>query len=392
MCQNFDELDYSVFIDDTEKVLQDDIEKIERNKPFPINRNETIGKCVMKFPRRFFNRLVIEPANEYKDYSTQCSKRIKTKDVIIKHTQRDGQFQLFYSIFMGHDSKEPLFPLLSSVVKNDSNEIDFDYSLVDKILACGDIHLLDLQEYFYIEEPKLLILANKDLPLWLTFLRSKIETILVTEEIMEKNAPSYIKGLVKKSPDDKIENLSEVMETLGLYIKDTNILICPKRIRTVANRMGYDPNIMFCIVYLHELAHAAMDPKIDAKEELNQDYEYCIDKVSNKYEFDTPSNYMEESLANMIMLKYMNNYSQIEGKRVIYNVAEEFVEQQAAMYNYGLEQFKIDVDWTKWRNYKMEHEESEAQLRDWYNKCFIAGHKEDYSKEMFDEIMGSYQD
>jgi stage IV sporulation protein FB len=104
-----------------------------------------------------------------------------------------------------------------------------------------------------------MIFANKDLPLWLTFLRSKIPTYLVSEQEMEKNAPSIIKGLVKRNPDDTIENLSEVMEALGCYLPgEGTIILCPNRIRKVAKDLGIDSNILFCIVYVHELAHAAM--------------------------------------------------------------------------------------------------------------------------------------
>ena len=371
----------------------------KRNETFPLisMTEEKIGKYVMRFPKRFHKLWVIKPNAEFLDYSNRfmIEPRTRFKNEIFRsnktnangHLIPDRPYNWFYDVFMGNDSMEPLFGRLT--LENKSGEQDFDYSLVDKVLTHGDIHLVDL---WCCHTDIRMIFANKDLPLWLTFLKSQIPAALVSEQEMEKNAPSIIKGLVKRNPDDTIENLSEVMEALGCYLPgEGTIILCPNRIRKVAKDLGIDPNILFCIVYVHELAHAAMDQSIEVIEtENNPDYEYSIAKVDCAYTHDESSNFMEESLANMVMLKYLEWYSEIEEDGTIFDVAEKFVNQQTAMYKFGLHQFNIDADWTKWREFKMSHGESTERLQEWYNNCFADGKIKkplDYSKETYDKAL-----
>lgn len=358
--------------------------KEERLTDFPLlSGDNKIGKYVMRFPERFKKLWVIKPTDELADYPSRFMKfrRIKGIDIIKPFLiDQNGTlvpgvpYDWFYNAFMGNpeNNLEPLFPLLN--VRNNSGDLDFDYLLADKIISYGDIHLIDLWWCEHFDNGiTLRIFANKDLPLWLSFLKSRIPTELVSEEIMEKNAPSIIKlkGLVKRNPNDEkiIENLSEVMETLGCYLPGDIILICPKRIRKVANDLSIDPDILFCIVYIHELAHAAMDQSIDAKEILYYgDYKYSIIKTNGVYEFDDASNFMEESLANLIMLKYLKLYSEIEMNESFFDTAVKFVSQQAPMYKSGLRQFEINADWTKWREYKSKKKKAEIELEEWYKK------------------------
>ena len=356
-------------ISTSEEVSTDPIE--ERLADFPLlSHDNKIGKYVMRFPKRFKKLWVIKPIDELADYPSRFKefRRIKGIDIIKPFLiDQNGSlvpgvpYDWFYNVFMGNPEKnlEPLFTPLhkSKDVKNNSGDQDFDYLFADKIISYGDIHLIDLWWCEHFDDGiTLRIFANKDLPLWLSFLKSQIPTELVSEEIMEKNAPSIIKvkGLVKRNPNDEtIENLSEVMEALGCYLSGEKILICPKRIRKVANDLGIDPNILFCIVYIHELAHAAMDPSIDAKEiPYYGDYEYSIIKSNGEYKFDDASNFMEESLANLIMLKYFKCYSEIEKDESYFDTAVRFVSQQAPMYKLGLYQYEMSADWTKWREYK----------------------------------------
>ena len=377
-----------------------DPEKAEkRNETFPLfsTTNEIIGNYVMRFPKRFHKLWVIKPIAEFLDYSNRfmSEPRTRFKDDIFRpnktnvngHLIPDRPYNWFYDVFMGNDSIEPMFGRLT--LENKSGELDFDYSLVDKVLAHGDIHLVDL---WCCHTDIRMIFANKDLPLWLSFLRSQIPAALVSEQEMERNAPSIIKGLVKRNPDDTIENLSEVMETLGCYLPGKGIIIlCPKRIRKVAKDLGFDSNILFCIVYVHELAHAAMDQLIEVTEtENNPDYEYSIAKVDGIYTYDESSNFMEESLANMVMLKYLEWYSEIDEDESVFDTAEKFVSQQTAMYKFGLHQFNIDADWTKWRKFKMIHEGSTERLQEWFSCCFdgdIIKTPNEYTKEIYDKAL-----
>ena len=149
--------------------------------------------------------------------------------------------------------------------------------------------------------------------------------------------------------------------------------------------------LISCFVYVHELAHAAMDQSIVVIEtENNPDYEYRIEKVDCAYSLDEPSNFMEESLANMVMLKYLEWYSEIEEDGAIFDVAEKFVNQQTAMYKFGLHQFNIDADWTKWRKFKMIHEGSTERLQEWFSCCFdgdIIKTPNEYTKAIYDKAL-----
>ena len=340
-----------------------------RNDAYPEDCDDPkFATRIMQFPQRFRSLWVLKPVEEISDYSKifTLSRKIKYNGVVIRSNVSrvdnklipDRPYNWFVNAFWGTKDKEPLFPLL------DIKGIDFDLSTIDKILAEGDIHFVDLWSCQYLNEK--IVFAKQDLPLWLSFLKSNIPVEIVDEVKMEKIAPSVVKGLIRRNPDDTIENMSEVMETLGCYysyepshIKDSTIpkiYICLDRIKKVANEMSIKVEYLFAIVYIHELAHAAMDPTNDVHESVSYSYD-LIKNNSKPFKYDANSEYMEESLANMIMLKYIEWYSEATEDQSLFDVAMTFVGQQVPMYSFGIAQLKLDTDWTKWRDYKCEHVE-----------------------------------
>ena len=340
-----------------------------RNDAYPEDCDDPkFATRIMQFPQRFRNLWVLKPVEEISDYSKifTLSRKIKYNGVVIRSNVSrvdnklipDRPYNWFVNAFLGTKDKEPLFPLL------DIKGIDFDLSTIDKILAEGDIHFVDLWSCQYWDEK--IVFAKQDLPLWLSFLKSNIPVEIVDEVKMEKIAPSVVKGLIRRNPDDTIENMSEVMETLGCYyscepsnskdLAKPKIYMCLDRIKKVADEMSIKVEDLFAIVYIHELAHAAMDPTND----VHEDEYYLYDLIKNSikpFKFDSNSEFMEESLANMIMLKYIEWYSEATEDQSLFDVAITFVGQQAPIYRFGKAQLKLDTDWTKWRVYKCEHME-----------------------------------
>jgi hypothetical protein len=340
-----------------------------RNDAYPEDSDDPkFAIRIMQFPQRFRNLWVLKPVEEISDYSKifTLSRKIKYNGVVIRSNVSrvdnklipDRPYNWFVNAFLGTEDKEPLFPLL------DIKGIDIDLSTIDEILAEGDIHFVDLWSCQHLDEK--IVFAKQDLPLWLSFLKSNIPVEIVDEVKMEKIAPSVVKGLIRRNPDDTIENMSEVMETLGCYyscepsnskdLAKPKIYMCLDRIKKVADEMSIKVEDLFAIVYIHELAHAAMDPTND----VHEDEYYLYDLIKNSikpFKFDSNSEFMEESLANMIMLKYIEWYSEATEDQSLFDVAITFVGQQAPIYRFGKAQLKLDTDWTKWRVYKCEHME-----------------------------------
>ena len=331
----------------------------KRDDTYPEDYDEPkFATRIMQFPHRFRNLWVLKPVEEISDYSKifTLSRKIKYNGVVIRSNVSrvdnklipDRPYNWFVNAFLGTEDKAPLFPLL------DIKGIDIDLSTIDKILAEGDIHFVDLWSCQYWDEK--IVFAKQDLPLWLSFLKSHIPVEIVDEAGMENISPSVVvKGLIRRNPDDTIENLSEIMETLGCYYSPfPKIYMCLDRIKKVADEMKIKVEDLFAIVYIHELAHAAMDSTNDVYEE--KPYSYKLKKNSNKpFKYDANTEYMEESLANMIMLKYIEWYSEATEDQSLLDISMTFVGQQAPMYSFGIAQLKLDTDWTKWRDYKCEH-------------------------------------
>jgi len=159
--------------------------------------------------------------------------------------------------------------------------------------------------------------------------------------------------------------------------------------------LNLSAEILFYIVYIHELAHASMDNTLDAKETPETYYNDGASYFLTRTKEDTfplsdkCANYMEESLANLITLNYLDWYSEVTEDKRYHDAAIKFIGQQAPMYAFGVDQFNATVDWTKWRDYKKKNKEPDKKLLAWYDKFFDAcGERKDvvYSKEDFDVL------
>lgn len=367
----------------------DDEKGPQRGDWYPNYYSESgLAKRIMQLPARFRHLWVVKPIKELEDYSNKFTfhKEIEFNgDIIRSYTSPlkhelipDRPYKYLLDVLLGGNGKEPLFPALKINGINDNVT-----KCIDKITADGDIHYVDLWTCIYYNER--IVFAKMDLPLWFSFLKM-IPVEIVTDSRMEAISPSSIKALIKRNPDDSIENLSEIMETLGLYCSNTNthnnslpsIYLCKERIDKVARKLGYDPDMLFAIVYLHELAHAAMDQTNEIEETPN--YNYRIKKNEKIFTTNEYSDFLEESLANMIMLQYVDWYSELTDDQTLFDTASSFVAQQSPMYKYGLDLFKADIDWTKWRDYKEKHEEPGEELKEWFDN------KDDFNtlKKVFD--------
>lgn len=155
-----------------------------------------------------------------------------------------------------------------------------------------------------------------------------------------------------KLPEIDAESLNRKIispDLLGAYFScyDDNkpiILLCPSRILTVAKLCDIKAKLLCKKVIIHEFAHALMDPtnwksEIDfAPQQKNQ----CQKITSDA------SRFMEESLANMLTLKYFDELAKDE-----FNLVEDFIaNHQPPIYQFGITQFELKTDWTKWRDYK----------------------------------------
>ncbi len=280
---------------------------------------------------------------------------------------------------------------------------------LDEIIVNGDIQLNKLWcvysitgEYGIIYN----ILSVNDVTMWFSLLRYWIPVRIVGENEMPR--PNSV---CNNSTDDEIIS----METFGVYkpiedarnyfkIKDDvyhscskgninsllEICICKERIEKFIEehkKDGYKYDDIFIIVYLHELAHAALDQMITIKQNEYGEKNHTERDINNDNAFypmtASCSNAMEESLANMIMLKYL---SLDPTESDLFKKAEGFIQKfQPEEYKFGLDQFAANVDWTKWREYKANHQEADDKLKQWY-KDFFENNNKQYTKEDFDKI------
>ena len=293
--------------------------------------------------------------------------------------------------------KSEYYPLLRKILietndtdslfyKTDIDSSDFcaSFNKAREIAAYGDYCLLKLWTGSINNE---LILFSNVYPSMLMTIQLCQTKLSIVEKFTD---PKY----VSKSHDS---DNSIIMETLGQYSGGT-IEICTQRfkeaIKTINTKLKQEnfktrieQEDLFIIVYLHELAHAMLDSKCeievkqDTKKMYNLKYESSNNEDKNR-KFSNASLAMEESLANMIMLKYIRNTDSDLFEKAMY-----FVRQQCGIYSFGYYQFCVDADWTKWRDYKINHPESDDYLKGWYDRCFfnkdINISLEDYSKEMF---------
>ena len=174
-------------------------------------------------------------------------------------------------------------------------------------------------------------------------LRTKIQLRVVAEE----NMPYY------NSKPDCLYNITDFpTEYYGYYDSyNSEIVLCPERIiNAPAELQKQHRDItsieLYVVVLVHALAHALMDPK---KTESNK-YQPLIRMVNG---FSEREVLMEESLANMLTLRYFDKLRKPEVVR--YGKVREFIELQSLSYSFGLDQYDIlKPDWRLWREAKRD--------------------------------------
>lgn len=369
----------------------DDYNRVERGN----NYANSLFLYIMQFPKRFQSTWVLN-LSSFNNYSERFLYEwsILLDKTRINPITDDRPYNWFLHTFLGNDKIEPLFPRVSLSCPL----INIDNNCIDTILADGDIHFADLWYCALWGEPKGFVLAKYDMTMWLSFLKTMCKTHFINEWEMMRICPDRIEESIKRDPDnpDIIINIAEIMETLGCYdSKEKAIYICDERIKKTAEELRLSAEILFYIVYIHELAHAAMDETLGAKEDpetyYNEGASYFLTSIKEDAFplSDKCANYMEESLANLITLNYLDWYSEVTEDQRYYDAAIKFIGQQAPMYAFGVDQLNATVDWTKWRDYKKKNKEPDKKLLAWYDKFFDAsGEKKDivYSKEDFDVI------
>ena len=369
----------------------DDYNRVERGNNYP----NSLFLYIMQFPKRFQSTWVLN-LSSFNNYSERFLYEwsILLDKTRINPITDDRPYNWFLHTFLGNDKIEPLFPRVSLSCPS----INIDNNCIDTILADGDIHFADLWYCALWGEPKGFVLAKYDMTMWLSFLKTMCKTHFINEWEMMRICPDRIEESIKRDPDnpDIIINIAEIMETLGCYdSKEKAIYICDERIKKTAEELRLSAEILFYIVYIHELAHAAMDETLGAKEDpetyYNEGASYFLTSIKEDAFplSDKCANYMEESLANLITLNYLDWYSEVTEDQRYYDAAIKFIGQQAPMYAFGVDQLNATVDWTKWRDYKKKNKEPDKKLLAWYDKFFDAsGEKKDivYSKEDFDVI------
>lgn len=180
------------------------------------------------------------------------------------------------------------------------------------------------------------------------FLSQNIPVFLLKGDSMPefKNTISDDSSSEKKKKEAKIR--TPATELLGIYCskvklgygtKRSAIYICPERIE----KYSTDPEhflILLTKVIIHEFAHALMHSELKSG---------CDDVFYG---------WMEEPLANMIVLEYFESFQSSEGAKLIksdsFQKVKDFISTQPPNYSLGLDMFdsKNDFDWKVWRDYK----------------------------------------
>ena len=174
-------------------------------------------------------------------------------------------------------------------------------------------------------------------------LGTKIQLRVVAEDYM----PYY------NSKPDCLYNITDFpTEYYGYYDSyNSEIILCPERIINInapAELQKQHRHItsreLYVVVLVHALAHALMDP---TKTESNK-YQPLIRMVNG---FSEREVLMEESLANMLTLRYFEKLGKPEV--VKYGEVKEFIEIQSLSYSFGLDLYDIlKPDWRLWREAK----------------------------------------
>lgn len=261
-----------------------------------------------------------------------------------------------------------------------------------------------------------IIPEDRMITFWMSYLKSFIPVVVVDEETMAKHDGNYC------DPNEPGEGS---IKPLAIYFPNSDftpgpcIAICLDRVKKTAgyleDLLKNDESLKYLvenleenlciIVLLHELAHAIMDPtndlEIEVKVEKDEKGENQISqptyifgkkKVDNlKLETEEGEKgrfAMEESLANMIMLRYC----ELQEDSNLFEIAKVFVGRQTISYRFGLKQFEAadgpsKIDWSKWREAKSKNKINEKNLNEW-NKLVVKYKKEDvkYSVSDYNDI------
>ncbi len=183
---------------------------------------------------------------------------------------------------------------------------------------------------------------------------------------LKKDMPSYSYIWKKIEGKDKDKFIPQT-KVLGYYTEDDedfckgpHIVISPENImEEVSEHISF--KTLFAQVLIHEFAHAQMAPAFPKTLEAKA---------------------MEESLANMITLQCFKKY----GKD--FETVKNCIRKQPIIYQFGINQFDIDADWTKWR----DSDKNQPELKTWFETCFktdgTVGIRDDlvYTKEIYNAV------
>lgn len=405
---------------EVEEVKDDDVDPrpkrgdgldIDFNKSY--NNEDIVLSCVARIPKKYYENYRLFSTFDYDTWEIYkpIPKFVKQHDINNVLTKRYklclfnknieeyilscslSENTLFDNVFKGSESENlpPLFCNMQKILSIESLDVKIEKSvwhLIDDILAEGDLHSTMFALYWDIMQ-KPFIIAKRDINTWLSFLKSFIPVRLVDEDMMPKlevpvEFPYKNTQEIEAEKDDellvkvhKIDGDFRYMEALGIYNvteSKREILLCPKRIKETADKLNVPFNYLIAIVYIHELGHAALDETIDLDEEANKDEKIKIKFNNNVEKIDTNKDnfsfVMEESLANMIMLQYINWYTEccnnkLNDGNVLSETAELLVKKQSPAYAFGLYQFDADVNWLSWRYNKANI--SDKQKSEWYD-------------------------
>ena len=389
----FDDLNQDVSPQEPEPLdPSTDIKDIERGDDlcideYDLKRNvgNRIAKCAARLPIRLGKanhlKLFVHHDGYHRIDFGKLREKEKTKIIIdgVKIRFRPEQVDETFDILWGHFSQwNTLSTPFAKIIVNKSSQIvvsEKDTSLIDQILIEGDWKYATIV-FSGITDPDPIpaFFSNHDIVTWLTFLKSVIPVYLVCEADMP-DTPVPVEFPGSELKNEIVPKNYKITEWLGLYRYvggSREIWLCPERIKDTAQRLKIPFEHLFAIVYIHELGHAALDSTIDLDKEKNVDGTLVLKVTGERKGYSSRFEYvMEESLANMIMLQYMEWYSEIKEDESLWESAESFVKKQRPAYSYGLTQLKADVDWLLWRN----------------NRYHVDASKESKWLEVFESIM-----
>ncbi len=187
--------------------------------------------------------------------------------------------------------------------------------------------------------------------------------------LLVEKTPSYEELWKELIIDETLKKYIPTGKVLGYYSKSDedickgpHIVLCPEEIERAAQNANISFELLFSKVLIHEFAHVLMD-------KFETDKQGKVIKNSTKTLY---SKAMEESLANMITLHCFN-------REDLKKVNDFMLYHQPAIYQFGVNQFGIKADWTKWR----DSDKNQPELKTWFETCF----KTDGTAEIRDDLV-----